>query len=120
MVAQPSDPRRKTGTPQPPTTHHYPPPPPGTAYQPPAVPTPIRPQPAAGRKPSSYLVLSIIAIFFSLIFGAIGIYFSTQVTSRWDAGDAVGAKKASNTALTLDIIGIVVGILLALVYASSG
>ncbi len=117
MTARPSHPKQDSGTP-PGVTHHYPPPPP-PAYRPPTGPTPIQPQPAARQKPNTHLVLSIVAIFFSIIFGAFGIYFSTQVTSRWDAGDAAGAKKASNTALTLDIIGIVVGILLWL-YAASG
>lgn len=62
-------------------------------------------------KPSNYWPLTIIAVFFSIIFGAIGLYFSNQVNVKWKAGDSAGAKKASNTAMIFGIIGIIVGII---------
>jgi Interferon-induced transmembrane protein len=72
-------------------SHRYPPPPPP--------------------KPSTYWPLSIISFLCSFIFGGFGMYFSAQVTSRWDAGDVAGARKASKTALIIDIIGIFIGLL---------
>src|SRR5215469_15560586 len=62
-------------------------------------------------KPSTYWGLSIIAFLCSFFLGAFGMYFSAQVNSRWDTGDVEGARKASRTALTVDLIGIAIGIL---------
>ena len=76
-------------------SHRYPPPPPPTA--------PV--------SPPTYWPLSIISFLCSFIFGGFGMYFSAQVTSRWDAGDVEGARKASKMALIIDIIGIVIGLL---------
>jgi hypothetical protein len=47
------------------------------------------------------------------------MYFSAQVNSRWNAGDVEGARKASKTALIIDIVGIVIGVLV-LAASSSG
>jgi Interferon-induced transmembrane protein len=117
--------------------HRYPPPaPPGAEppRQPPGVAPPPPPAWDAGRpyappppaypaadtgKPSAYWPLSILAILFSLIFGAIGIYFSAEVGNRWGRGDWAGARKASRTALTLDVIGIVVGVIVLIAAVSS-
>jgi hypothetical protein len=77
--------------------------------------------PAAGltaAKPAAYWPLSIIALIFPIA-GVIGIYFSSQVTSRWTAGDINGAKKASTTALIVDIVGIVIGLCLMMSLFSS-
>ncbi len=71
-------------------------------------------------KPPTRLGLSIVALVCSLLLGAIGLYFSSQVTSRWNAGDVAGAQKASGTALVVDIIGIVLGVLLLIATVSSG
>ena len=87
-------------------SHRYPPPPPPTA--------PVSPQQThavTATKPSTYWPLSIISFLCSFIFGGFGMYFSAQVTNRWNADDVKGARKASNTALIIDIIGIVIGLL---------
>jgi hypothetical protein len=68
-------------------------------------------QAVTAAKPSTYWPLSIIAFLCSFIIGGIGMYFSAQVTSRWDAGDVEGARKASKTALIIDLAGIVIGFL---------
>jgi hypothetical protein len=73
-----------------------------------------------GGKPRTYLPLSIIALLFSFVFGAIGLYFSCQVTPRWDVGNIIGAKTASNTALIIDIIGIAFGAIVLFVVILPG
>jgi hypothetical protein len=70
---------------------------------------------AAVAKPSTYRALSIIAFLFSFILGAFGLYYSVQVNSRWDTGDFEGARKASKIALTVDLIGIAIGILVVVI-----
>ena len=66
--------------------------------------------PAPGlQKPPAYWPLSIVGLLFSLLFGAIAIYFSVQVGRRWDRGDVDGSQRASRTARTLGIVAIVVG-----------
>lgn len=76
--------------------------------------------PPGGPMPQTYLVLNIIAILFSCLFGAIGLYFSTQVTQRWNAGDVDGARKSSTTALVMGLIGIVVGAIVLLATLAGG
>jgi Interferon-induced transmembrane protein len=101
--------------PEPSNSHRYPPPPPPMSSQPnyPA-------QAAITAKPSTYWVLSIIAFLCSFIIGGIGMYFSAQVTSRWNAGNVEGARKASKTALIIDLVGIVIGFLLIVSSLSGG
>jgi hypothetical protein len=70
-------------------------------------------------KPNAYWPLTIISALCFLLVGAIGIYFSSEVNSRWARGGAVGAEKASKTALWLGIVGIVVGLLAIIALASS-
>jgi hypothetical protein len=74
-------------------------------------------------QPPTRLGLSIVALVCSLpllvIPGAIGLYFSTQVTSRWSTGDVAGAQKASRTALIIDIVAIVLGVLILIGTTSS-
>jgi hypothetical protein len=110
-------------------SHRYPPPPPPTAptapYQGLSYGAPAGPQQTYGAsgattaKPSTYWPLSIISFLCSFLFGGIGMYFSAQVNSRWNAGDVEGARKASKTALIIDIVGIVIGVLV-LAASSSG
>lgn len=82
--------------------------------------------PATGgaTRPPTRLGLSIVALVCSLpllvVPGAIGLYFSTQVTSRWSTGDVAGAEKASRTALIIDVVGIVLGVLILIGTTSSG
>lgn len=45
----------------------------------------------------------------SWVIGAIALFFSWQVGQKWNAGDKEGATKASKTAQTVSIVGIVVG-----------
>ena len=114
----------------PPPAHRYPPPPPPPPAAPPPPPSAPPPAPAIQPpgyglpttpvKPPTYWPLSIIALLFSILFGAFGMYFSAQVTSRWNAGNAEGARKASKTALILDLIGIAIGALVIISALSSG
>jgi len=100
--------------PDPSRSHRYPPPPPpASSQQNPA-------QAATVAKPSTYWPLSIIAFLCSFIIGGIGMYFSAQVTSRWDAGNVEGARKASKTALIIDLVGIVIGFLVIVSSLSGG
>lgn len=64
--------------------------------------------------PSSYLVWSIICTVLCCIpFGIVAIYYSSQVSSRFDSGDYAGAEKASERAQLWIIISIVVGLISA-------
>ena len=65
----------------------------------------------APAQPSAYWPLSIISFICSFLFGAIAIYFSAQVGSRWRAGNAAGAEKASRMALIWGLVGIAVGLI---------
>jgi hypothetical protein len=78
------------------------------------------PQPVlSAPQPPEYWVLSMIAVLFSFVFGAIALYFSYQVGQRYRAGNLVGATKASKLARTWGIAGIVVGSLTILVLSQS-
>lgn len=83
----------------------------------PTQPTVTPTQAQTGTKPSSYWPITIIAVLFSIIIGAVGIFFSIQVNMKWNAGDAVGAKKSSNLALGFGIAGIAIGLILLSTYA---
>lgn len=105
----------ETGPPRP----KYPPPKPAsptTGY--PQSPPPPLPQPSyrpeavrAPAQPPAYWPLTIISFICSFLFGAIAMYFSSQVGSRWRAGNTAGAEKASRMALIWGIVGIVVGLI---------
>jgi hypothetical protein len=84
-----------------------------------------------GPPPAGYLPWAIIAaiagVFFSLIFGLPVAIFAArsarQVRSRWNSGDADGARKSSRTALTLCLIATVLdalGVILVVVVVSKG
>jgi Interferon-induced transmembrane protein len=107
----------------------YPPPPPpspqqaGGSQQ--GVPVPQQAQtpqgPSQGAvKPSAYWPLTIISFLCFFIVGAIGMYFSAQVSSRWNEGNVEGARQASKTALILGIVGIAVGVLVFASLSSEG
>lgn len=66
--------------------------------------SPVRPARLA--RPAAYWGLSVLAVVCSLLFGAIGLYQSAQVGPRWADGDAAGARRASRSALVLDLVGI--------------
>ncbi|WP_159942215.1 MULTISPECIES: CD225/dispanin family protein [unclassified Nocardiopsis] len=69
--------------------------------------------PPAGGPPKNYLVHNILGIFGCTIIGVIGLVFSLQVNSKWEAGDYAGAESAAQTAKVLGIIGLVSFILAA-------
>jgi Interferon-induced transmembrane protein len=99
----------------------YPPPPPPPQQQqqqPPqsmwqgpyqAQPTPT-PTPTV-QEPSAFWPLTIISFVCSFFIGGVAMYFSSQVGTKWRAGDVAGARKASQTAQIIGIIGIVLGVL---------
>jgi Interferon-induced transmembrane protein len=117
----------------------YPPPSPTTAYppgppppQPQAPPQPVQqrppqPQPQyrpdAGRpavQPPARWPLTIISFLCFFLVGIVAMYFSAQVSSRWRAGNTVGAEKASQMALLWGIVGIVLGLTIFFAALGSG
>ncbi len=62
-------------------------------------------------RPKNWLVESIlVTIFCCLPFGIVGIIFSSQVNSKYDAGDIAGALKSSKDAGTWTKFGFFVGL----------
>jgi outer membrane biosynthesis protein TonB len=125
----------ETGPPQP----KYPPPSPTTAYPPgppppqpqaPPQPQPVQqppPQPQhrpdAARpatQPPARWPLTIISFVCFFLVGIVATYFSAQVSSRWRAGNTVGAEKASQMALPWGIVGIVLGLTIFFAALGSG
>lgn len=92
---------------------HGAPPPPGSYGAPPPQPPrgPYGGPPPQLVRPSPYWPVTIISLLFSCLIGAVALYFSAQVDRKWNAGDADGARKASQTALIIGIIGIVLGVI---------
>lgn len=77
----------------------------------------FRPAQVNGSMPPTYLVLSVICtLLCCLIPGAVAIYFSTQVTSRYYAGDLEGAKRNSRRAEIWILVSFVLGVLSATLY----
>lgn len=67
--------------------------------------------------PDTYLLWSVLAIIFCCFIPAIvALIFSTQVSSRYYAGDLEGSKKASEKAQIWIIISIVAGIISSTLY----
>ena len=70
-----------------------------------------------GPKPSNNLVWAILAtLFCCLPLGIAAIVFSTQVDSKWNAGDYEGALKAAKTTKTLLIVSVVGGVIVGILY----
>ena len=70
-------------------------------------------------KPPNYLALAIIStIICCLPLGVVSIIFSTQVNSKYVAGDYEGALKASKNAKLFWILAAVVGVVVAIIYFS--
>jgi uncharacterized membrane protein YvbJ len=63
------------------------------------------------------LVGAILSLFCCLPLGIPAVVFACQVNSKLKAGDIEGAKKAAKTAKVLMIIGIVLGLIIALIRA---
>jgi hypothetical protein len=62
-------------------------------------------------RPKNWLVESIlVTIFCCLPLGIVGIVFSSQVNSKYDAGDIQGALKSSKDAGTWTKVGFFIGL----------
>lgn len=86
--------------------------------QPQPEPQPAQQQPI-GPKPTSYLVLSILAtIFCCLPFGIPAIVYSAKVDSHWNAGRYLEAQDASRKAKTWMLISVIIGVLGVLAYVA--
>ena len=72
------------------------------------------------QKPSAYWPLTIISFLCSFFIGGVAMFFSYQVGNKWNAGDVAGARKASQVALIVGIIGIALGLIFFIALASSG
>lgn len=69
-------------------------------------PAPVPPE------PPTYLVWNILATVLCCIpVGAVGIYFSTKVSSRYSQGDYYGARRMSERAQWMIIVSIVLGLM---------
>ncbi|RZS90439.1 CD225/dispanin family protein [Aquimarina brevivitae] len=68
-------------------------------------------------RPNNYLALSIIStILCCLVTGIVSIIYSTQVNTKYDAGDYAGAEQASKNAKTWALVGIIAGAVIILGY----
>ena len=68
-------------------------------------------------KPPNYLALAIITtILCCLPLGIVSIVFSTQVNSKYAAGDYEGALKASKNAKLFWILAAVIGVVGSIIY----
>ncbi|KAB1553472.1 CD225/dispanin family protein [Corynebacterium sp. 319] len=68
-------------------------------------------------RPNTYLVWTILAtVACCLPVGAVGIYFSTQVDSRWHRGDLQGAEDASVKAKKFAIASAVITLIVFALY----
>lgn len=95
---------------------------PATQFQPssPTSSAPATPQfNVTASKPSPHWGWSIVGVVFSLVFGLVALYFSSQVGQRFQRGDVEGARKASSYARVWGIVGLVVGLFLLIGYSSS-
>ncbi|PSJ30374.1 hypothetical protein B7P34_02095 [Streptosporangium nondiastaticum] len=120
-----STPRPSSGdsnsSPDPPPGGRYPPPDVPPVYQQPPTRSRGAPKTAQGTKPPTYWWLSIIVfLFFWFLFGAFGMYYSAQVSTRWGYGDAPGAQRASKSALIVNLVGLGFGIVFWIFVLSLG
>lgn len=68
-------------------------------------------------RPKNYLVESIlVTLFCCLPFGIAGIVNAANVNSKYDAGDVAGAHAASAAAKKWMKIGLICGIVVAVIY----
>lgn len=78
---------------------------------------PNAPQTQQEPMPPSYLIWSVLAtVFCCLVPGIVAIIFSSQVSSKYFAGDMEGARKASRNAEIWIIVSFVLGVLSATLY----
>jgi hypothetical protein len=123
----PSDPPQDAGgytPPQDPGSYTPPPaegytPPPTQGYTPPGGYTPPQQYAAqpAGNPPDNYLVWAILStVLCCLPLGIASIVFSTQVNSKWAAGDYAGAQDSSEKAKKFAMIGAIIGVVVIVGY----
>src|ERR1700741_294698 len=92
-----------------------PPPPPG--YPPPPPPG-SPPQPPAGQAPSNHLVWSILVTIFCCIpFGIVAIVKSSQVNGLWAQGRYAEAQASADRARKWGTWGAVIGVVVGIIYA---
>ncbi len=71
----------------------------------------------AGPPPQNYLVWAILTtVLCCLPLGVASIVFSTQVNSKWAAGDVAGANESARKAKLFAIWSAVIGLVVAVVY----
>lgn len=74
-------------------------------------------QPNPAKMPPNYLLWSVLAtVFCCFIPGIVGIFFSSQVSSRFFRGDIAGAEKASRNAQIWIIVSFVLGMITSTLY----
>ena len=66
--------------------------------------------------PPNHLVWGIVGLLFCLPLGIPALIFSTQVNSKWAAGDVAGANDASSKAKKFGIWALVAGLVGTLLY----
>ena len=70
-----------------------------------------------GHRRPNHLVWAILTtLFCCLPLGIAAIVFSSQVNSKWNAGDIAGAQAASNKARQFSIWAAVAGVVLVILY----
>ena len=70
-----------------------------------------------GPPPPNYLVWSIlVTVLCCLPLGIVSIVFSSQVNSKWNAGDQAGAADSSRKAKQFAIWGAVIGVVVSVLY----
>lgn len=84
-----------------------PPPPPGPQQTPPGG---VHAGPRPQTQPSARWALTIAGTVLFFPIGAIALIFSSQTSSKWNAGDAQGAQQASQRALNWGLIFTVLGV----------
>lgn len=68
-------------------------------------------------KPKNWLIEPILStLFCCLPLGIAAIVFAAQVDSKYASGDYAGASKAANTAKTLTLVSVVLGLSGTVVY----
>jgi len=64
-------------------------------------------------KPANYLPWSIgVTLCCCVVGGIVGIVYSVQANSKWDAGDYAGSHKSADTARKWLIASVIIGLIL--------
>ncbi len=113
MTAPEPSPGAGSGSTGPSGKGNYPPPnvPPVRQTPPPSMHVSGEPTTTEAKPPTRWPLSIVVFLLFWFLFGAIAMYYSSQVTTRWRYGDVAGAKQASKSALIVNLIGIGVGLL---------